>query len=178
MIKKALIFAVTAASLATGASAFAQSDYRTDGNERYQRYDRDGRSDRHSGYTRDNRYDNSSRDYRNHRGDRYSRSDRGYRDGYVQHNDNRYYRAPQVQYGYSNQTYGNQQYYRGVRPHQWQRGMHLSNEYRTNRYVVSDWRRHRGLYAPQYGHQWVQNGNDYLLVAIASGLIASVLLGN
>ena len=176
MIKQALIFAVTAASLATGASAFAQSDYRTDGNERHKRYDRDGRGDRQYSDNRSDRgerYQRSQRDYRDNRGDRYERSGRDYRDGYTQHRDNRYYRTPQAHYGTSNDHY-----YRGVRPHQWQRGMHLSNEYRSNRYVVNDWRRHQRLYAPQHGHHWVQQGNDYLLVAIASGLIAQVLLGN
>lgn len=182
MIKKALIFAVTAASLASGASAFAQSDYRTDGHERYQHYDRDSRSvqsrshdrnDRYDRYDRNDRYPGGASDYRNHRSERYSRTERGYRDGYVQQRDHRYYQAPQVvQYGYNNN-----QYYGGVQQH-WRRGMVLSNHYRGNRYVVNDWDRHQRLYAPQRGHHWVQNGNDFLMVAIASGLIAHVLLGN
>jgi Ni/Co efflux regulator RcnB len=56
----------------------------------------------------------------------------------------------------------------------WNRGDRLPPEYRDRQYVVSDWRGHR-LSAPPAGHQWVQSGSDYLLVAIASGLIAQLL---
>ncbi|UUZ51829.1 RcnB family protein [Massilia sp. B-10] len=45
-------------------------------------------------------------------------------------------------------------------------------------YVVNDWNRHNRLYAPQRGYQWVQVGGDYALVAIATGIIAHVLLNN
>jgi Ni/Co efflux regulator RcnB len=59
--------------------------------------------------------------------------------------------------------------------HRWQRGDRLPAEYRSHSYVVDDWRGHR-LSAPPRGYHWVQQGNDYLLVAIATGIIASVLL--
>ena len=61
--------------------------------------------------------------------------------------------------------------------HDLRRGQRLGNEYRGNRYVVNDWRARR-LSAPPRGHHWVQAGNDYVLAAIATGLIAQVLLGN
>lgn len=61
--------------------------------------------------------------------------------------------------------------------HDLRRGGHLSKEYRDNRYVVSDWR-DRHLSAPPKGHHWVRAGNDYVLAAIATGLIAQVLLSN
>jgi Ni/Co efflux regulator RcnB len=65
---------------------------------------------------------------------------------------------------------------RGVGPGQsWYRGDRLPYQYRTRHYVVDDWRGHH-LYAPPRGYQWVQSGGDYLLVAIATGLIASILL--
>lgn len=54
-------------------------------------------------------------------------------------------------------------------------GGYIPYEYRAPRYVVNDWQT-RHLYAPPYGHHWVQAGNDYVLVAIATGLIASLLL--
>lgn len=47
--------------------------------------------------------------------------------------------------------------------------------YRTRHYVVNDWRGHR-LSAPPRGHYWVQNGADYLLVAIATGVIAQIIM--
>jgi Ni/Co efflux regulator RcnB len=49
-------------------------------------------------------------------------------------------------------------------------------EYRNRHYVVDDWRGHH-LSAPPRGYQWVQSGNDYVMVAIASGIIASLILG-
>lgn len=66
---------------------------------------------------------------------------------------------------------------RGAGPDQrWHRGDRLPVEYRHRNYVVDDWRGHH-LNAPPRGYYWVQNGNDYLLVAIASGVIAQLILG-
>lgn len=68
--------------------------------------------------------------------------------------------------------------YRGAGPnHNWHRGSRLPPSYRTQHYVVRDWRGHR-LHAPPRGHYWVQNGADYLLVAIATGVIAQIVLSN
>ena len=57
------------------------------------------------------------------------------------------------------------------------RGGKLDKHYRDKRYVVNDWNR-RHLSAPPRGHQWVQAGNDYVLAAIATGIIAQVFLSN
>jgi Ni/Co efflux regulator RcnB len=43
--------------------------------------------------------------------------------------------------------------------------------------MVTDWRGHH-LSAPPRGYRWVQHGNDYVLVAIASGVIADLLLNH
>ena len=65
---------------------------------------------------------------------------------------------------------------RGVGPnHEYYRGDRIPVEYRHRQYVVDDWRGHH-LYAPPQGYQWVQSGGDYLLVAVATGIIASILL--
>jgi Ni/Co efflux regulator RcnB len=65
---------------------------------------------------------------------------------------------------------------RGAGPdHAWYRGSRLPPQYRTRQYVVDDWRAHR-LSAPPRGYHWVQAGGDYVLVAIATGIIASILL--
>lgn len=56
------------------------------------------------------------------------------------------------------------------------RGGYLPPQYRQRGYYVADWHQHRGLYAPPHGHQWVQVGSDFLLVAIATGLIANLLV--
>jgi Ni/Co efflux regulator RcnB len=164
MIKKALVFAVSAACLVSG-TAFAQSsDYR---NDRYERNDRIERTDNAYRGDRDDRYERTTRDGRDLRyGDFDGRARRdGRHDGYRDYRgyDNRHY-------GYRN-GYGN-----GYRV-QMRRGERLSHDY-GRYYVVNDWHRHNRLYAPQRGYQWVQVGSDYALVAIATGIIAHVLLNN
>jgi Ni/Co efflux regulator RcnB len=45
------------------------------------------------------------------------------------------------------------------------------------RYVVNDWSQ-RGLRSPPRGYRWVRENNnsgDYLLIAVTTGLIASIL---
>ncbi|WP_229729041.1 RcnB family protein [Oxalicibacterium flavum] len=67
---------------------------------------------------------------------------------------------------------------RGAGPHhEFHRGGHLPHEYRHHQYVVNDWRNHH-LSAPPRGYHWVQTGTDYVLIAIATGIIAQVVLGN
>ncbi|RZL11071.1 MAG: hypothetical protein EOP40_04065 [Rubrivivax sp.] len=55
------------------------------------------------------------------------------------------------------------------------RGQRLPVAYRGHGYVVNDWRG-RHLQAPPRGHQWVQVGRDQMLVAIATGVIAQLIL--
>jgi Ni/Co efflux regulator RcnB len=67
---------------------------------------------------------------------------------------------------------------RGAGPdHQFYRGGRLPAPYRSNQYVVNDWRGHN-LSAPPRGYHWVQTGGDYVLVAIATGIILQLLLNN
>jgi Ni/Co efflux regulator RcnB len=67
---------------------------------------------------------------------------------------------------------------RGVgRNHEFHRGDRLPAEYRHRQYVVDDWRGHN-LSAPPRGYQWVQSGGDYVLIAIATGIIAQLLLNH
>jgi Ni/Co efflux regulator RcnB len=67
---------------------------------------------------------------------------------------------------------------RGAGPnHSYRQGSRLPPEYRSRQYVVDDWRGHQ-LSAPPRGYHWVQNGSDYLLVAIGTGLIMQLLLSN
>ena len=60
-------------------------------------------------------------------------------------------------------------------PH-WSRGDRLSADYRSDQYVVSDWRGHH-LRKPPRGRHWVQVNDRYMLVAIGTGLIAEIVLG-
>lgn len=59
--------------------------------------------------------------------------------------------------------------------HNWHKGSRVPPQYRSQHYVVNDWRGHH-LSAPPRGYHWIQNGGDYLLVAIATGVIASMVL--
>ncbi len=69
-------------------------------------------------------------------------------------------------------------YERGAGPnHAFYRGDRLPAQYRHRNYVVNDWRGHR-LSAPPRGYHWVQTGADYVLVAVATGVILQLLLNN
>lgn len=66
--------------------------------------------------------------------------------------------------------------HRGAGPnHQFHKGDRMPAEYRHRQYVVNDWRSHQ-LSAPPRGYQWVQSGSDYVLVAIATGIILQLFL--
>ena len=56
--------------------------------------------------------------------------------------------------------------------HKWRKGQKIDRNQR--RYVVNDWR-NRGLRQPPRGYQWVRVDNNYALVALTSGLIASII---
>jgi len=58
----------------------------------------------------------------------------------------------------------------------YKRGGRVPVEYRGPRYVVTDWR-HDHLREPPRGYHWVRSDNgDFLLVAIATGIITDILL--
>ena len=91
--------------------------------------------------------------------------DRGVRTGAAQQPR---YVVQQPRYVYSQPSY------RSTAP-RYYRGGYLPYEHRQHARYVSDWHSHRGLYAPPQGHQWMQVGSDFLLVALATGLIANLL---
>jgi len=70
---------------------------------------------------------------------------------------------------------GQGNYYYGARGPEWRRGGHIPREYMGRQYWVQDWRSHH-LSAPPRGYQWVQVGSDYVLVALATGIITQLLL--
>lgn len=124
-----------------------------------QRWDRDRREDRWD--RRDDR-----RDYRwdDRRDDR--RWDRGRHNGYYY--NNRWYYGPPHQSYYASPSY---------RPgySQWRRGSHLPSYYRG--YPMNDYHRYH-LRQPPRGYGWYRVGNDYLLAALATGLIFEIINGN
>jgi Ni/Co efflux regulator RcnB len=147
MIKKLLIPVLIAASFSSMAVAQDRGN------------DRD-RNDR-------NRGDNMQRGHDNDRG----RDDRGDNRG-----DNRRDDRHDNRFNDHRDDRSRMAHYRGAGPrHDLQRGGRLPTQYRNRQYVVNDWRGHH-LSAPPRGHQWVQTGSDYVLVAAATGLIAQIFL--
>lgn len=71
---------------------------------------------------------------------------------------------------YHDHRYAGPRYY-PARRHRWERG----HRYRGPTYVVRDYGHYR-LRPPPSGYRWVRADNDYLLVAIATGIILDVAL--
>ncbi|WP_061533696.1 RcnB family protein [Collimonas arenae] len=111
------------------------------------------------GERNDQRNDQRGDQRNDQRGDQQQRPDRGHRSDR----------------GMRDEQYRDQ---RGAGPeHTFYRGQRLPPEYHNRQYVVDDWRGHH-LSAPPRGYHWVQTGGDYVLVAITTGIILQVLLGN
>ena len=152
-----LVYAIAAATLSVSSLSFAQ------GNPHGGRFEAptlqrvDDRRDDRRDFRADRRDDR--RDFRKER-----REDR--RDFKHDRRADRHFdrHGPQVRY------------YQARGP-QFQRGRYIPVEYRNRQYVVVNPRQHR-LYAPPRGQQWVQVGSDYVLVAIATGLIVNLILNN
>jgi Ni/Co efflux regulator RcnB len=61
------------------------------------------------------------------------------------------------------------------RPAEWRRGGRLPPEYRGRNYVVNDYRAYQ-LQPPPRGYQWVGVGGEFALAAIATGIIAQIIV--
>ena len=64
-----------------------------------------------------------------------------------------------------------------VQYRKWSKGQRFDRGHAQNYRVVGNYRANHRLYAPPRGYQWVQSGNDAVLVALASGLIGAVIGG-
>ncbi len=87
----------------------------------------------------------------------------GYREGYrdARHNDRRHH-APPPRVAY--------------RPYAFQRGHRYSHYYGGPVYVVHDYDRYH-LRRPPHGHRWIRDDRgNMLLVAVATGIIADLIL--
>lgn len=148
--------AAVAGPMAAAGTAQAQSWDRHDRGE-HRGWDRDG--DRGRGSDRDGRRDRWDRrdDYRGRPwdGGRYN--------GYYYNNRWSYGPPPQA-------YYGNPYYRPGYSS--WRRGSVLPSYYRG--YVVNDYHRYH-LRPPPRGYAWYRAGDDYLLAAVASGLIFEII---
>jgi Ni/Co efflux regulator RcnB len=194
MKTRTILCAVALLCLELGGAAYAQGNFNVENNTVPQEWtnraqrdrDRDGARDRNATQdrrgvqNRDQRSDHSRGDRPGYRaGDRsaYPRGDRpAYGPGYQRGNGPGYQRGdgPGYQRGDGPGYDGR----RGAGPdHSFYRGGRLPPEYRSHYYVVDDWHGHH-LGAPPRGYHWIQTGSDYVLVAIATGLIAQILLSN
>ncbi|WLS77885.1 RcnB family protein [Erwinia pyri] len=54
------------------------------------------------------------------------------------------------------------------------RGRPLPKKYRGESYQVTDWHK-RGLKAPPAGHRWQNVDGNYVLIAVATGVITSII---
>lgn len=67
---------------------------------------------------------------------------------------------------------------RGMHEGWYHKGGRVPEEYRDHRYVVDDWHEYH-LHQPPQGYQWVRSDTgDFLLVAVASGVITDIMLNH
>ena len=59
----------------------------------------------------------------------------------------------------------------------WRKGQRFDQR-RARNYRQIDYRQYRGLRAPPRGYRWQRVDDSYILAAVATGLIASVIIAN
>lgn len=183
-MKRTLVTALAVFALAAPFAA-AQPEYRDQQQGQYEgpRDGRDGRDarDGRDGQARDGREQaRDGRDQaRDDRGER-RRHRQNWRDGrhdarWDDDRHNGYYSYDRWYYGPPPAGMSRRHVRLGYR--QWSRGQRLG--YYHSRYEEVDYRGERGLRRPPRGYHWVRdNEGDYLLAAIATGIILQVVLSN
>ena len=159
-MKKYLIILASSLLLATTAAMADPPQWR--GQDGQQGHDQQNDHARHGDQNR--RGNQDDRDHGNDRGNHYQYDRSRYvRDGRgLPDNGGRYYVVQD----------------RGRHEGWYRRGGYLPVQYRETRYYVTDWQTRR-LYAPPRGYRWVRSDNDdFLLVAIASGVITNIILSH
>jgi Ni/Co efflux regulator RcnB len=178
MKTSAIVCAALAGTFGFGSLASAQSINDPMGITRLQNRRDDGRDQRQQ--ARRDQPQEARRD---------QRQDNNQRQGWRDHQQQRSYQQPQYgyqqrsyqqpHYGYEQPRYQQPRYvYQqpSYRAHRFSRGSYLPHQYRQHPYYVSNWQAYPGLYAPAYGQQWINVDGEFLLVALASGLIANALM--
>ena len=74
-----------------------------------------------------------------------------------------------------NARHGRHDHHADVRGPRFHRGDRVPTEYRHRGHAMNNWHAQH-LNAPADGQQWVQVGADYALIAIATGVIAQLVL--
>ena len=80
-------------------------------------------------------------------------------------------------FGHGDMRRNDRGYYYNARGPEFRRGRYIPREFRNRQYVVNDYRAYR-LAPPPRGQHWVQVGGDFVLVAVATGLIANIILNH
>lgn len=155
-----------ALALAVAAVLMAPAAFARDNGHR----DRGHQGNQHSEYRNDGRNDRNDRSgnrSRDRDDDRDYRDDRRYRRDRVVYVAPRYAPPPRVVYRPSPQRYDNYP--------RWSRGARYYDRGYAPTYVVNDYYGY-GLHQPPRGYHWRRDDRgDFLLVAIATGIIAEVL---
>jgi Ni/Co efflux regulator RcnB len=76
---------------------------------------------------------------------------------------------------HADRRYDRHDRYADVRGSHFHRGDRVPSEYRHRGHAMNNWRAQH-LHAPAHDQQWVQVGADYALIAIATGVIAQLVL--
>ena len=165
---KRLILSLCAAAALAGPMAAVATTAQADPRDHHD-------NGRHNGWDKDRdrgRWDHGDRNYgRWDHGERdYGRWDHG-RDDWSRGRNNGYYYQNRWYYGPPPQAYYGNPYYRPGY-NSWRRGSVLPSYYRG--YVVNDYYRYH-LRPPPRGYAWYRAGDDYLLAAVASGLIFEII---
>lgn len=150
MKSTAIVCTIVIASMGFSTLAQAEGRGRHGPDDEHRSQQNQGRHDKGRGHDR-----NDSRDDR--RDDRYDH----------RHDDRRDSRG--------NKHWDGHPGYYGARGPDFRRGGYMPHEYRRPIYVVNNYYGHH-LPPPSRGHQWVQVGADYVLIAIATGIIAQIIL--
>ncbi|MDP1631487.1 MAG: RcnB family protein [Caulobacter sp.] len=164
---KRLILTITAIAAVAGPMAITATE--ASAQDRGRHYDRrdDRRDDRR--YDRRESRRDSRQDYRrDQRWDSRTRWNGGQHNGYYYNNQWHYGPPPTTYYGRPGYAPGHAA---------WRRGAYLPSYYRSRGYVVSDYGRYR-LRPPPRGYYWYRDGNDFLLAAVATGLILDVIINH
>jgi len=167
---KRLLLTIAAVASVAGPMALTATDAAAQDRGRWDHNDRD-RGDR-GGYDRGRDHDRRDYDRDRGRGD-YGRGDHGRGDRWDNGRHNGYYYNNRWSYGPPPAAYYGRP---GFRPGytSWRRGAYLPSYYRGGGYVVNDYYRY-SLRQPPRGYYWYRTGNDYVLAAIATGLIFDVI---
>lgn len=187
-----LILAVAALAVTASPIAASAQDWRGDRREREYRQERrehhqerrdwreDRRDARRDGYISERERRELNRDRRDVREARRDlndarralRYDRRRAETWRDRSEWRSYRGPRAGYWYA-PGYGYRQFDRRY-VNSWRRGGHVPVIYR-NYYVQDPY--YYGLPAAPYGHRWIYADGNLVLMSVATGLIAQVILG-